>query len=461
MDFQEEPLKKRSRSEETVLWEKERNDFTSKVNKSIYLDERTADVYFICGVGDEQERVPAHKCILSKSSPFFDAMFYGPLAEDSDKNYKKWSPDAFKDFLQLCYLDEITIGPKNITDVMKLAHESQMFESLKLCGEIWSINMTTDDVCRAYHWSIHFEMKEFKEFCERKISAYAKEVFETSDFLSCDRVVLNHILEIESLVCDEKMVLQACLNWASKCCERDGVKANEMKNLREYLKDLLYKVRYSSITPKEFREIMDSKVGYFFEVEDLEDIMRLTAGLRDLRTGHFNPNRRSSKLNWKGNRAIKYRLSNRTYICKKDGLKEITTFRSSRPLLLGGLHFASIAHTHYDDFNMKIIITQKSPKEKIVYAESKNSIKEGNESYFDLANNPIFILPEFFYEISCELSVEYGFTIGSFSSSPQEAIFKGRAFTSHFGQEINLNKETTVTLGGTHAIFRGLEFNLF
>lgn len=40
---------------------------------------------------------------------------------------------------------------------MELVQECEMFESLQLCGEVLGDNMTTDDVCCAYRWAIHFE----------------------------------------------------------------------------------------------------------------------------------------------------------------------------------------------------------------------------------------------------------------------------------------------------------------
>lgn len=103
MHSTEEP---KTESSKDLLRKKKRNNFQAKVLAGVYLNEKTADVHFICGASGV--RILAHKYILSETSPYFNKMFYGPNATDCDKDFSKWSPDAFKDFLKLCYLSEVS-----------------------------------------------------------------------------------------------------------------------------------------------------------------------------------------------------------------------------------------------------------------------------------------------------------------------------------------------------------------
>lgn len=436
MDSQEAPAAKRTKLEER-LWEKQNNNFLSKVYESLYLDEKTADVHFICGA--EGKRIPGHKCILSKSSPYFDALFYGPNAKECDKDYSKWSPDAFKDFLKLCYLDKVAIAPNNIIEVMKLAHESLMFESLKLCGDLWADNMTTDDVCCAYHLAINFEMDEFKEFCERKISFHADVVFETPHFLSCDFVVMDHILGLNTLCCDEKAVLQASLNWASKAYERDDL------NLQKYLKDSLYKVRYNSITLKQWCEIIDSKGGLFTDVKDYVDFIRLIAGASHSKTGPFNQSPRSSKFTWIESRTVTWNCFNRLDLCNETvehGTTLSMTLRSSRPVLLGGFYWAPIESS---DNSSKTAVKIKQGLSigsiHIAYIEMKST----SEAYLDLTKNPIILRPKSEYKIYFEFS------------GCERYIY----YSSKIDKKIELDNETTIEIAEAgYNIVRGFKFNL-
>ena len=46
----------------------------------MFNNEILADIHFIVGRGESQERIPAHKFVLSVGSAVFDAMFNGTLA---------------------------------------------------------------------------------------------------------------------------------------------------------------------------------------------------------------------------------------------------------------------------------------------------------------------------------------------------------------------------------------------
>lgn len=428
------------------LWEKNNNNFTSKVFGGIYLDEKTADIHFICGA----ERIPAHKCILSKSSPYFDAMFYGPNANECDKDFSQWSPEAFREFLKLCYLDEVVISPNNIIEVMKLAHQSLMFESLQLCGELWADNMTIDDVCCAYHWAIHFGLDEFKKFCEQKISVHTKVVLESSDFLSCDVVVLDHILGLDSLSCDEATLLQASLNWASKAYEKDDLNSSETKCLQNFLKDSLYKIRYSSLTPREFCEILDANGNIFTDPKDLVEVFRLTTGAKESKNARFNLKLRSSQIAWIKSQAITYNFFNRSDLMNKTikhGSTLNMTLRSSRPILLGGFYWAPLQILH--EFpKVTVRITQEStPPKDIHVADIK--LESTCETDLDLSNHPILLRPEFEYKIHFKFDL---------NGSDSDAL---HYFSSKMNGDIKLGNDTIIDTGArAYNIIRGFKFNL-
>lgn len=96
------------------------------------------------------------------------------------------------------------------------------------------------------------------------------------------------ILQLDTLLCDEDIVLQACLEWARIACEQDGLDASELNDLQKYLKESLYKIRFRSMKLAAFRKIIDSKGRLFNDIGDYEDIIRLISGSDDLRTGRFN-----------------------------------------------------------------------------------------------------------------------------------------------------------------------------
>lgn len=373
-----------------------KSGFASKIFRRQYLDEKTSDVYFICG--PREERVPAHKSVLSKASDPFDRMFYGPMAEEGDVKLPQTNPDAFRDFLQFFYLDEVNLNMEYIVDIMDLTNKYCMPECLVVCGSFWAKHLTFDDICWAYHWAIFYQEPEFIEFCERKISAYPQLVFKSSSFLNCEYDVISHILGLDSLLCDEAIVFEACLNWAQNACVRDGLNPNDMNNLRVKLKDSLYKIRYCSMTVKEFREHMDAYNGLFTDVAEYEDIIRMLSGSKNLKTGRFNPNPRTTNIfQWDESRIFKCKLMNNN---------NSSMFSSNKPLLLGGFYCAPISEaTNWRNTQVDMIITEE-PKtnnaEKItpkiiVNKQIKLDAKEETFVEFADTGHPIVIRPDFNY----------------------------------------------------------------
>lgn len=83
--------------------------------------EETKDVQFIFALNSNDViKISAHKKVLAASSPVFYAMFYGPLKECGDVKIVDVSPDAFREFLQLFYNNEVKLTKKNRDEVNKL-----------------------------------------------------------------------------------------------------------------------------------------------------------------------------------------------------------------------------------------------------------------------------------------------------------------------------------------------------
>lgn len=406
--------------------------YASKVSRRQYLDERTADVYFLFKT--ENKRVPAHKSVLSKASNVFDKMFYEHkemVAKKDEVEESMEVPDgclgvplpnksaeAFEAFLQFSYLDEVTLKLDIITEVMELANEYQMFECLELCGRFWADNWTIEDICSAYSWAINFHMTDFKTFCERKISIHCIHVFQTPGFLSCAFPVLKHILELESLLCNESMVLGACLDWARYACEQNDEVANDMANLRKYLtndsqeENLLYKIRYGSMTHQDFITHLDANDGLFADVKECEDIMRLLLGSKNLKTGKFNTEPREPvDFSWNENQTLECNCVANLNSARGQlqSQRFVTVLRTNRPILLGGFFNVPMSRSNYNYSNSYAItveISIKSVPRQISENETPTlidiervTLSDHNETYFKPKNGPIVMRPDFEYLI--------------------------------------------------------------
>lgn len=170
---------------------------------------------------------------------------------------------------------------------------------------------------------------------EREISIHCEKIFKTGDSLWCSFKVLGHILDLDTLLCDESLVLAACMNWARHKCEQNGKDKNDAENLREYFIDdsngvnLLHKIHYSSIPRDELPIHVDELGKLFPDASEREDVMLLLLGSKNLKTGKFSTKPRNQCCEY--HIKIDLKLDQRIY-CNQDdfyGLNDGTDFYCS------------------------------------------------------------------------------------------------------------------------------------
>lgn len=263
-----------------------------------YLDEKTADIHFLCG--SELERIPAHKSVLCKNSDVFKSMFYGPMAEKGDVKLPEISAEIFKEFLKLSYyynwliLFDNQFKFENLLELMNLTEMYLMPRQFQSCVSEWFNQMRwftrekLDNIFVFYHYSLLFRSDRLKSAVEYCFEEWAQFIWKTSSFLECDHDVLDRILELK-LREDESKIFEACLDWARRACEKNDVDPNDITNLRLQLKDSLFKIRYNLMNMTEFEEyIPTSKINALFpNPDDCTDVIHLLQGSKLSKTGHF------------------------------------------------------------------------------------------------------------------------------------------------------------------------------
>ncbi|XP_055310678.1 BTB/POZ domain-containing protein 2-like [Sitodiplosis mosellana] len=224
----------------------------------MYLNERLADVYFEFKVDDETQKVPANKSVLAALSPVFDTMFIGSLPEKGDVSIPDANADAFKEFLQLFYLGEVTLTMENIETVVRLADKYDVVERVNACIVFLKGQLTLDIsiiyiMCWGYQLAVNLKNAELIEYFEEKIIKSPKEVFASEVFKRCDKSILKRIFELD-LICKETDVFDACLKWAKYACEQNDLDGTQAVNLRTQLGNCLKLIQFGLMKIEEFNK---------------------------------------------------------------------------------------------------------------------------------------------------------------------------------------------------------------
>lgn len=225
-----------------------KSDHVVKTTQKLYLDEETADCYFVFDIDDGKktenswrrflnayfqtsifekwnrtkitQRVPAHKILLATGSEVFKPMFYGGWLEKSEVKIIDVSIEAFTEFLQFFYSNDITISIENVAELMFLAEKYFVDDCLKLCDTVIYEHLPIDDIVSGYELAIKFDRIDLQGKLVAKIGEQAKNVLQSDSFLQCSRIMLKRILEINSLSSVPEDVFDACMIWSKKSCEK-------------------------------------------------------------------------------------------------------------------------------------------------------------------------------------------------------------------------------------------------
>lgn len=195
------------------------NSFFKTNQPDSYLRRDSADFHFIFPSTESTsstltQTVPAHKCLLEKASQkFIDQLKEKNTVEIVDSN-----ANTFKELLQFIYLPEVTLTIKNIEEVVRLAKKYGMLECFDMGIEFLQTILTIENVVIAYQLAISLEKRDLMEHCEKFIQIHTNEILYSDMFLHCSGTVIRHIVELDTLACDEIELFNGCLKWAKSSC---------------------------------------------------------------------------------------------------------------------------------------------------------------------------------------------------------------------------------------------------
>lgn len=246
--------------------EKMTHNFQKTELEQLYLNrDDTGDITFLVG----HRQVRAHRDVLLARFPAYAARL-----NRAEIRIGGSSVDTFDVFLRILY-EETDLTMENIEIVFLLAINLVIQELLTICLNFLQTQIQDNKVCSVYQVAMSYNIETIRESCEYHIKTNTLLVFESNDFLQCDRDTLLHILSIDILNCTEKDVFQACISWAAQRSFNI-----QPVDLRTALGDAIYHIRFSSFTLQEFVVVHHSLRG-FFSADETTEILYMIGGVQD------------------------------------------------------------------------------------------------------------------------------------------------------------------------------------
>lgn len=168
------------------------------------------DVHFVVGKGGQQERISAHKIVLSGGSAVFDAMFNGAMATKQDEiELPDVEPAAFFALLKFLYSDEVQIGPETVMTTLYTAKKYAVPALEKACVEFLKHNLSSDNAFMLLTQARLFDESQLAALCLETIDKNTSEAFAAEGFTDIDLDTLCAVLERDTLGIREAKLFQA------------------------------------------------------------------------------------------------------------------------------------------------------------------------------------------------------------------------------------------------------------
>ena len=256
---------------------------------------RFRDVRFVVpaaeGESDSKKVIPAHKLVLSMSSPVFEAMFYGELAETKDSiELPDCEYESLLELFRYMYSDEVGLNGNNVMGVFCLAKKYMVPSLVDRCEQFLGENLDASNVFSILPFAEKYETRSLMAKCWKLLDKKSEDAFKSDAFSTIEKSLLEEVVKRDSLNIKEINLFFAIDNWARKACERQGLIADGEVKRRILGESVVKEIRFPTMTFYEFAKfVMDCQI---LTQKEVSDIVKYFASCLDTGVG-FSVCRRS------------------------------------------------------------------------------------------------------------------------------------------------------------------------
>ena len=221
---------------------------------------------------------------VSISSPVFEVMFYGELAENKDSIEL---PDCeYKSLLELfhfIYNDEVNLSSSNVMGVLYLAKKYMVPSLVDKCEQFLGENLDATNVFNILPFAEKYEARNLMAICWKLLDKESEDAFKSDAFSTIERSLLEVVVKRDTLNIKEINLFFAIDKWARKACERQGLIARGKVKRRILGENVVKEIRSPVMTFYEFAKfVIDCQI---LTQKEVSDIVKYFASCLDTQVG--------------------------------------------------------------------------------------------------------------------------------------------------------------------------------
>jgi len=219
------------------------------------------DVKFVVpkadGESESKQVISAHKLVLSISSPVFEAMFYGQLAETGDSvELPDCEYDCLLELFRYMYSDEVNLSGSNVMGVLYLATKYMVPSLADKCNEYLQDYLDPSNVFTILPSAQKYEEKNLVDQCWKVIDKQIEEAVKSDGFATIERSLLETVVVRDTLTIEEIELFKAVDLWATKQCEKRGSTADGATKRRILGEEVIKGIRFPTMKQEDFATVV-------------------------------------------------------------------------------------------------------------------------------------------------------------------------------------------------------------
>ena len=220
-----------------------------------------SDVKFVAlqrgGENESKKAIPAHKFILAISSPVFEAMFFGELAETKDTvELPDCDYGSLMELFRYMYSDEVNLSGSNVMGVLYLAKKYLVSSLVDKCTEYLQFNLDPSNVFSILPTAQRYEEKELIDRCWEVIDSGAECAVKSDGFETIERSLLEAVVARETLAIEEVELFKAVDMWATKQCQRQSFGVSGKMKRKVLGEQIVTAIRFPLMKHNEFAAVV-------------------------------------------------------------------------------------------------------------------------------------------------------------------------------------------------------------
>ena len=227
----------------------------------MFNNECFSDIKFVVrkmdGESESKYVIPAHKFVLSISSPAFEAMFYSELAETKDSiELPDCKYQSLLELFRFMYSDEVNLNGSNVMGVLYLAKKYIVPSLADKCTDYLQDKLDASNAFSILPKAHQFDEKKLVKRCWKVIDEHCEEALKSDGFATLERSLIEEVVKRDTLNIEEVELFKAVDSWATKKCKEEGLTADGSVKRKIIGENIVKAIRFPAMKQQDFAGVV-------------------------------------------------------------------------------------------------------------------------------------------------------------------------------------------------------------